>query len=132
MKKAVFITYNQALTERVAFLLDQLQIKGFTQWPLVNGAGTETGEPRMGSHTWPEMNSATITIVEEEMVPLILKYVKALDEVNKENGIRAFVWAGYIAASAIVLIRKLNRVCAKQLHRPYSKILFLNHNRQSA
>ena len=38
MKKAVFITYNQALTERVAFLLDQLQIKGFTQWPLVNGA----------------------------------------------------------------------------------------------
>lgn len=55
MKKAVFITYNQALTERVAFLLDQLQIKGFTQWPLVNGAGTETGEPRMGSHTWPEM-----------------------------------------------------------------------------
>ena len=92
MKKAVFITYNQALTERVAFLLDQLQIKGFTQWPLVNGAGTETGEPRMGSHTWPEMNSATITIVEEEMVPLILKYVKALDEVNKENGIRAFVW----------------------------------------
>ena len=32
MKKAVFITYNQALTERVAFLLDQLQIKGFTQW----------------------------------------------------------------------------------------------------
>ena len=83
MKKAVFITYNQALTERVAFLLDQLQIKGFTQWPLVNGAGTET---------WPEMNSATITIVEEEMVPLILKYVKALDEVNKENGIRAFVW----------------------------------------
>ena len=81
MKKAVFITYNQALTERVAFLLDQLQIKGFTQWPLVNGAGTETGEPRMGSHTWPEMNSATITIVEEEMVPLILKYVKALDEV---------------------------------------------------
>ena len=41
----------------------------------VNGAGTVDGEPRMGTHTWPEMNSATITIVEEEMVPLILKYV---------------------------------------------------------
>ena len=92
MKKAVFITYNQALTERVAYLLDQLQIKGFTQWPLVNGAGTHGGEPRMGTHTWPEMNSATLTVVDEEMVPLILKYVKALDEVNKENGIRAFVW----------------------------------------
>ena len=70
----------------------KLQIRGFTQWPLINGAGTTDGEPRMGSHTWPEMNSATLTIVDEEMVPLLLKYVKKLDEVNKENGIRAFVW----------------------------------------
>ena len=90
--KAVFITYNQALTERVPYILEQLQIKGFTQWPLVNGAGTDTGEPRMGNHTWPEMNSATMTIVKDEMVPLILKYVEKLDNVNKENGIRAFVW----------------------------------------
>ena len=92
MKKAVFITYNQALTERVAYMLDQLQVRGFTQWPLVNGAGTTDGEPRMGSHTWPEMNSATITIVDEDLGPLILIYFKKLDEVNKENGIRAFVW----------------------------------------
>ncbi len=90
--KAVFITYNQALTERVSFILEQLRIKGFTQWPLVNGAGSDTGEPRMGNHTWPEMNSATMTIVKDEMVPLILKYVEKLDNVNKENGIRAFVW----------------------------------------
>ncbi|MDY4043407.1 MAG: hypothetical protein SOY65_06315 [Marinifilaceae bacterium] len=90
--KAVFITYNQALTERVSYLLDRLKITGFTQWPLVNGAGTNGGEPRMGNHTWPEMNSATLTVVEEDMVPLILKYVEKLDNVNKENGIRAFVW----------------------------------------
>ncbi|MCM1031920.1 MAG: hypothetical protein NC410_10840 [Oscillibacter sp.] len=90
--KAVFITYNQALTERVSYILEQLRIKGFTQWPLVNGAGTDTGEPRMGNHTWPEMNSATMTIVKDEMVPLILKYVEKLDNVNQENGIRAFVW----------------------------------------
>ena len=92
MKKAVFIAYNQALTERVDYILKQLNIKGFTQWPVVNGAGTFGGEPRMGTHTWPEMNSATLTVVEEEMVPLLLKYVQKLDEVNKENGIRAFVW----------------------------------------
>ena len=92
MKKAVFIAYNQALTERVDYILKQLKIKGFTQWPVVNGAGTFGGEPRMGTHTWPEMNSATLTVVEEEMVPLLLKYVQKLDEVNKENGIRAFVW----------------------------------------
>lgn len=90
--KAVFISYNQALSERVSYILEKLEIRGYTQWPLVNGSGTETGEPRMGSHTWPEMNSSLLTIVEEEKVPLILKYVKKLDEVNKENGIRAFVW----------------------------------------
>ena len=92
MKKAVFIAYNQALTERVIYLLDQLQIRGYSQWPLINGVGSVDGEPRMGTHTWPEMNSATLTIVDEEMVPVILKYVQKLDEVNKENGIRAFVW----------------------------------------
>ncbi|MDR1755416.1 MAG: hypothetical protein LBR65_00420 [Culturomica sp.] len=90
--KSVFIVYNQALTERVSYMLEQLKIKGFTQWENVNGAGTEGGEPRMGSHTWPEMNSATMTIVSDDLVPLILKYVEKLDEVNKENGIRAFVW----------------------------------------
>lgn len=46
----------------------------------------------MGSHAWPEMNSATMTIVEDEMVPLLLKYIEKLDHVNLENGIRAFVW----------------------------------------
>jgi hypothetical protein len=92
MKKAVFISYNQALTERVIYLLDQLEIRGYTQWPLVNGVGTTDGEPRMGNHTWPEMNSATLTIIDEELVPVLLKYIKKLDEVNKENGIRAFVW----------------------------------------
>ena len=73
MKKAVFITYNQALTERVAYILEKLQIRGFTQWPLVNGAGTVNGEPRMGNHTWPEMNSATMTIFDVDLVPLLIK-----------------------------------------------------------
>lgn len=92
MNKAVFIVFNQALTERVEFILSELKISGYTQWPLVNGAGTNGGEPRMGSHAWPEMNSSILTIVDESMVPLILKYVEKLDNVNKENGIRAFVW----------------------------------------
>lgn len=90
--KSVFITYNQALTERVEYIFQQLKIKGYTKFPLVHGCGTNGGEPRLGSHAWPEMNSSVITIVEDDMVPLILKYVGKLDEVNKENGIRAFVW----------------------------------------
>ncbi len=90
--KAVFIVFNQALTERVLYMLECFKIKGFTQFPLVYGTGTNGGEPRMGSHAWPEMNSAIMTIVEDDLVDPLLKYVGKLDDVNKENGIRAFVW----------------------------------------
>ena len=41
--KAVFISYNQALTERVAFILDQLQIRGFTQRSWNRGWRTQNG-----------------------------------------------------------------------------------------
>ncbi len=90
--KAVFISYNQALTERLEYLFQQLQIKGYTKFPLTYGCGSNGGEPRLASHAWPEMNSSVLTIVEEEKVPLILKYVEKLDHVNLQNGIRAFVW----------------------------------------
>jgi hypothetical protein len=46
----------------------------------------------MGTHTWPEMNSAVITVVPDEKVDEILSKVKKIDAVNDEVGIRAFVW----------------------------------------
>ncbi|MGE5384199.1 MAG: PG0541 family transporter-associated protein, partial [Omnitrophica WOR_2 bacterium] len=63
--KAVFIAFNQAHTEKVEYMFDQLGIRGFTWWNNVQGRGSFTGEPRMGTHTWPEMNSAVLTIVPE-------------------------------------------------------------------
>ena len=90
--KAVFIVYNQANTERVDYMLDRLGIRGFTTWEQVNGRGSVSGEPRMGTHTWPEMNSALLTMVEDDKVAELLRKVKKLDEVNEEVGIRAFVW----------------------------------------
>ena len=38
------------------------------------------------------MNSAIITVVEDEMVPELLSRIKRLDNRNKEVGVRAFVW----------------------------------------
>jgi nitrogen regulatory protein PII len=90
--KAVFIVFNQANTERVEYMLDQLSIRGFTFFEQVQGQGTKTGEPRRGTHTWPEMNSAIITVVEEDKVSTLLKTVQKLDKRNKEIGVRAFVW----------------------------------------
>lgn len=90
--KAIMITYNQAHTERVEYILDKLEIRGFTRWADVQGRGTESGEPRMNTHTWPENNSATFTMVDDSKVSELLESVKKLDEINKEVGIRAFVW----------------------------------------
>lgn len=90
--KSVFIAFNQANTERVEYLLDCLNIQGFTMWEDVQGRGTNGGEPRRGTHCWPEMNSAVMTIVEDEQVPALLEAVQKLDARNKEVGVRAFVW----------------------------------------
>lgn len=92
MLKSVMIVYNQANTERVEFLLDELGVRGFTFIENVQGRGTNGGEPRRGTHAWPEMNSAMITIVDEEQVEPLLEGVQKLDMRNPEVGVRAFVW----------------------------------------
>ena len=90
--KSVMIVFNQANTGRVEYLLDMLEIRGFTFFEQVQGRGTNGGEPRRGTHAWPEMNSYVITIVDDEKVPALLEAVKKLDMRNEEVGVRAFVW----------------------------------------
>lgn len=90
--KAVFIVFNQANTERVEYIFDQLKIRGFTLFEQVQGRGTTDGEPHRGTHTWPEMNSAVITVVDDGRVDELLQTVHKLDCRNKEVGVRAFVW----------------------------------------
>ncbi len=91
--KSVFIVFNQANTERVEYVLDYLDVRGFTMWEDVKGRGTNGGEPRMGDHTWPEMNSAVMAIVPDEKVDKLLTAVKKIDEINTDVGVKAFVWA---------------------------------------
>lgn len=90
--KAVFIVFNQANTERVEYMFDRLGIRGYTWWNDVLGRGSESGEPRMGTHTWPEINSAALTIIPDEKVDELLEKIKKMDEINLEVGVRAFVW----------------------------------------
>lgn len=90
--KCVFIVYNQANTERVEYMLDEMGIRGFTFFEQVQGRGSRDGEPRRGTHTWPEMNSAMMTVVEDDRVDELLQTVRKLDNRNREVGVRAFVW----------------------------------------
>ncbi len=90
--QAIFIIYNQAHTEKVEYMLDRLEIRGYTKWDSVYGRGSKTGVPHMGTHTWPESNAATLTIVDDEKVDVVLEKIKKLDSINEEVGIRAFAW----------------------------------------
>ncbi len=86
------IVFNQAHTDRVEYMLDMLNIRGFTFFEEVQGRGSRNGEPHRGTHAWPEMNSCILTIVEDEKVPALLESVKKLDMRNEEVGVRSFVW----------------------------------------
>ncbi|MBQ0083136.1 MAG: hypothetical protein MJ001_04805 [Paludibacteraceae bacterium] len=90
--KSVFIVFNQANTERVEFMLDELGIRGFTFFEQIQGRGTNDGDPRRGTHTWPEMNSAVMTVVPDEKVGELLSAIRKLDHRNLEVGVKAFVW----------------------------------------
>ncbi|MBU0765331.1 MAG: hypothetical protein KJ607_10905 [Bacteroidetes bacterium] len=90
--KAVFVVYNQALTGRIDEVLDKLSIRGFTRWQDVKGRGTKDGEPHLGTHTWPAMNSAILTVIEEEKKNELLKKVDEINLEAEKQGIRAFVW----------------------------------------
>jgi nitrogen regulatory protein PII len=90
--KAIMIIYNQAQTEKVEYLLDKLGIRGYSLWENVQGRGTSTGDPHLGTHAWPEINKSVLAVVDDEIVDTVLDKVKKIDAVNVEVGIRAFVW----------------------------------------
>lgn len=90
--KAIFIAFDQAYYEQVQAILRSHNVRGFTGWENVQGRGSETGIPHLGTHAWPSLNSAFITIVEASKVKPILEDLKALDLTSTLMGLRAFVW----------------------------------------
>lgn len=90
--KAVMITLDQAHYDEIVAELSSLNIRGFTSWKEVHGRGSKNGEPHYGSHAWPAMNNAILTIVEDDRVKRLLNYLKELDEESPNLGLRAFAW----------------------------------------
>ncbi|MBO7522946.1 MAG: hypothetical protein J6T30_03735 [Bacteroidales bacterium] len=90
--KAIMIVYNQTLSEKVEYMLTSLGLRGYTQFNDTFGCGSNTGDPRLGTHSWPELNNVIITIVDDDMVDRVFKMIEKIDKLNEEVGIRAFVW----------------------------------------
>ncbi|MBQ2787150.1 MAG: hypothetical protein IJF00_04225 [Bacteroidaceae bacterium] len=90
--KSIFITFDQSNKDAVLALLDRYNCRGYTFFEQVQGRGSKTGDPHHGSHAWPSMNSAIITIVSDDKVSVLLEKLKELDEEFELLGLRAFVW----------------------------------------
>lgn len=90
--KAIFISYNQALTERIDAMLDEYEVRGFTRWTPTEGRGSYTGEPHYGNHTWPAINTSVLAIVEDEKAPIVLDAIRRIDAEIEMQGCRAFMW----------------------------------------
>jgi nitrogen regulatory protein PII len=90
--KAIMIIYNQAHTEKIEYMLDKLGIKGYSLWENVQGRGSDTGVPHLGTHAWPEINKSVLAVIEDEMVDTVLDTVKRIDAINYDVGIKAFAW----------------------------------------
>ncbi len=90
--KAILITFDQAHYERIIDILERNNCRGFTAWEQVQGRGSVSGEPHYGSHAWPSMASAIITMVEDHRVDPVLQRLREIDEDRPKLGLRAFVW----------------------------------------
>lgn len=90
--KSVMITFDQAFYDRVLAILDKCNCRGFSCIEEVKGRGSKTGEPHYGSHAWPSMCSAIITMIDDEKVDNLLNQLQELDNSSSRLGLRAFVW----------------------------------------
>ncbi|MBR5811592.1 MAG: hypothetical protein IKY80_01150 [Alistipes sp.] len=83
---------NQSMYDAVIEIMDEMGIRGFTGWEELIGRGTNDGEPHLGNHAWPAMNSALISVMEDDKAQEFLSKLKQLDEENHQQGIKAFAW----------------------------------------
>lgn len=90
--KALFVAYNQAYNEEIIEVLERHGQRGFTRWEDIEGRGSSTGIPHLGSHAWPEMNHALLVVVEDSMVQPLLDEFREMDQKSPALGLRAFSW----------------------------------------
>ncbi|MDO4214889.1 MAG: hypothetical protein Q4D12_03130 [Bacteroidales bacterium] len=90
--KSVMIMCDQAFQEKVVDILTRMNCRGFSCFPQVQGRGSKTGEPHYGTHAWPSMCSAILTVVDDAKVDPLLEKLHALDVETEMLGLRAFVW----------------------------------------
>ena len=90
--KSIFISFDQAYYEQVITILSINHVRGYSGWESVIGRGSVNGEPHLGTHAWPALNTAILTVVDDIKVKPVLDDLRALDATSERMSIRAFVW----------------------------------------
>lgn len=91
--KGIFVAYNQAYYMEIVDLLEKNGCRGYTMWEDIEGRGSVSGEPHLGTHAWPTLNNAVLAFVEDGKADIILEGIRKKDSETPELGIRAFVWS---------------------------------------
>lgn len=91
--KSIFIAFDQAHYEKIVEILERNNCRGFTAWDQVTGRGSRDGEPHYGSHAWPSLAGAIMTMVEDSRVDAVLAKLRQFNQERPKLGLRAFVWS---------------------------------------
>ncbi|MCK7532958.1 MAG: hypothetical protein MZV63_18930 [Marinilabiliales bacterium] len=113
--KAVMIIYNLALTEKIEYSLDRLGIRGYTQWDNVEGMGSFTGVPHLGTHTLArDQRGHTYLCRCRKRCRPLLEAVKRIDAINTGCGYQGLRLGG--GAGGLTTIAAVTQ-CGKDCRR---------------
>ena len=90
--KSVFITFDQAFTNVFWHCWIARIVVDSVIGSSCRGRGSVKGEPHYGSHAWPSMCSAIMTVVDDTKVDPLLDALHKMDKETEQLGLRAFVW----------------------------------------
>ena len=89
--KAVLIVHNAAIDADVNDILDAVGVKHYTKFTGVLGKG-QMSEPHLDIEVWPETNSATLVVTDEQKAKTLVEAVRARRTGLGTEGLKAFVW----------------------------------------
>jgi hypothetical protein len=90
MNQMVLVIYNNSIDDEVMEALGRAGMRCYTKFTNLRGVG-DSSEPRLSTQVWPGTNSMLLVATDAQGREPILAAVRALKEIHREEGIRAFV-----------------------------------------
>ena len=89
--KAVLIVYSKSLNSELIAELEALGLHSYTRVETATGRGKNSG-PHLGTHVWPDTNSALLVVGEEGETAQVMTLVRRFREKEAKLGVKAFSW----------------------------------------